>query len=135
MVVLVFCLSFQRNQITPRLAACVQAQSPSRHRRRFQNESRGSSSLMVMPHECRMSINMSDRSAFYMPWLWRMTCLPVRNYWRISSAILDYVNSMLPHVNANDPIGCLRQFNVYVLCRLKTAFYQTNKINRTLKLY
>ena len=37
------------------------------------------------------------------------------------SAILDYINSMLPHVNADDHIGFLRQFNIYA--SLKTAFF------------
>ncbi len=36
-------------------------------------------------------------------------------------AILDYVNSMLPHVNADVHIGFLRQFNIYE--SLKTAFF------------
>ena len=35
------------------------------------------------------------------------------------AAILDYVNMTLPHVNSDDPIGFLVQFNVYI--GLKTA--------------
>ncbi len=76
------------------------------------------------------TINMSDRMAFHMPWLWRMTCLTFTNSLEKISAILDYVNSMLPHMNAADHIGFLRQFNIYT--SLKTAF---SKTNRTLKLY
>ena len=35
------------------------------------------------------------------------------------AAILDYVNMTLPHVNSDDPIGFLVQFNIHV--GLKTA--------------
>ena len=46
-------------------------------------------------------------------------------------AILNYVNSMLPHVNDDDHIRFLRQFNIYA--SLTTAIF--SKTNRTLKLY
>ena len=37
----------------------------------------------------------------------------------VLAAILDYVTVTLPHVNSDDPIGFLVQFNIYM--GLKTA--------------
>ena len=81
------------------------AQSQYSHRWRLQSEPREPSSLMVIPHECRLLEKIS--------------------------VIFDYVSSMLPHVNADYPIGFRGQFNVYA--SLKIHF--SKKKNRTLKLY
>ena len=128
MVVLLFaCLSSQAKH--PHLAACMPAQSPSRHsRQQAQNESSESSSLMSIPPEHRLYRHVGPDGIPYMPWLWRMTCLTFKNSWRRLSAILDYVNSMLPHMNSNDHIGSLRQCNC--MCILKNCiFFYKNKYN------
>ena len=70
-------------------------------------------------------IDMSDQLAFHMPWLWRVIYLPFMNSWRRSSAILDYVNSMLTHAKEDDPIGLLCQFNVCSL--IKCIFIKQNR--------
>ena len=71
-----------------------------------------------------------------MPHTWLVSCwsllaiqiLTFKNSWRRLPAILDYVNSMLPHMNANDHIGSLRQFNC--MCILKNCiFFYKNKYN------
>ena len=78
---------------------------------------------MAIPHECRLYKHVGPDGIPY-------ALVVVHDMFNLQellekiSAILDYVNSMLPHVNADDPIGFLLQFNVYA--SLKT---------RTLKLY
>ena len=115
---------FHCKQITSQLAACMKTQSPSGHsRQQAQNESSESSSLMSIPPEHRI---YRPDGIPYMPWLWHMTCLTFKNSWRRLSAILDYVNSMLPHMNANDHIGSLRQFNCMCILKNCTFFIKTN---------
>ena len=93
-----FCslLVFHSKQITPQLAACMPAQSQSRHSQQAQNESSESFSLMSIPPEHRLYRHVGPDGIPYMPWLWCMTCLTFKNSWRRLSAILDYVNIVEP---------------------------------------
>ena len=64
-----------------------------------------SSSLMAIPHEYRIYKHVGLGGIICASVVAHITCLSFRNYWRISTAILGYVNSMLPRVNAYHPIG------------------------------
>ena len=80
------------------------------------------------------SINMSDRMAFHMPWLWRIAAHDMFNLQELLekiSAILDYVNSMLPNVE------CRWSLSDYFVNLTYMQAYKLHfsKTNRTLKLY
>ena len=90
---------FHRTQITRQLAISVQAHSPSIQIWWLQSEPCESSSLMAIPHECRLYIDMSDQMACHMPWLWRIPCLTFRNSWRRSSGV--YPDDVYPYIMEN----------------------------------
>ncbi len=58
--------------------------------------------------------------ALYMPWCVVHDMFNLQELLEKISAILDYINSMLPQANSDYPIGFLRQYNVYA--SLKTEF-------------
>ena len=75
---------------------------------------------MAIPHECRLYKHVGPDGIPYD----LVVAYDMFNLWEVLekiSAILCYINRMLPHVNSDDPIGFLRQYNVYA--SLKTAFF------------
>ena len=74
---------------------------------------------MVIPHECRLYQHVGPDGI-------PCALVVVHDMFNLLellgkiSAILDYSNSMLLHVNADGAIGFLRQYNVYA--SLKTEF-------------
>ena len=74
---------------------------------------------MAIPHECRLYKHVGPDGIQYA--LVVAHDVNLQEQEENISAILDYVNSMLPHVNADDPIGFIRQFNV--LCKLKNCIF------------
>ncbi len=75
---------------------------------------------MAIPHECRLCKHVGPDCIPY-ALVVAHDMLNLQELLEKISAILDYINSMLPHVNADDHIGFLRQFNIYA--SLKTAFF------------
>ena len=77
---------------------------------------------MAIPHECRLYKHVGPDGIPY-------ALVVAHDMFNLQEllekifAILDYVNSMLPHVNADDHIGFLRQFNISPYASLKTAFF------------
>ena len=124
MVVLLFaCLSSQADHPT---VGCMhmQARSPYSHSWRLQSEPRESPSLMAIPHECRLYKYVGPNGIPY-ALVVAHDMFNLQELLEKISVILDYVNSMLPLVNADDPIGFLRQFNVQcIYASLKTAFFK-----------
>ena len=107
--------------ITPQLAACMQAQSPSRHSWRLQIDPCESSSLMAIPHKCRLYKHVGPDGISYA----LVVAQDMFSLQEILEKIVShfyYVNSMLPYVNADDPVGFFRQCNVNA--GLKLHFYK-----------
>ena len=75
---------------------------------------------MAIPHECRFYKHVGSDGILY-AMVVAHDMFNLQELLEKISAIWDYVNSMLPHVNADDPIGFLRQFNVYA--SLETIFF------------
>ena len=84
---------------------------------------------MAIPHECRLYKHVGPDGITY-ALVVAHDMFNLQELLEKISAILDYINSMLPHVNSDDHIGFLRQYNVYA--SLKTAFFQNKQ---DLKLY
>ena len=74
---------------------------------------------MAIPHECRFYKHVGPDGIPY-ALVVAHDNFNLHELLEKISAVLDYINSMLPHVTADDPIGFRRQFNVYA--SLKTAF-------------
>ena len=67
---------------------------------------------MAIPHECRLYKHVGPDGIPYA----LVVANDVFNLQELLEkilAILDYVSSMLPHVNADGHIGFLSQFNIY----------------------
>ena len=94
---LVILLVFRRKPITPQMAACMQAQRPYSHSWRLQSERRESSSLMAIPHECRLYKHVGPDGIPY-ALVVAHDMFNLQELLEKISAILDYVNSMLPNV-------------------------------------
>ena len=84
---------------------------------------------MAIPHECRLYKHVGPDGIPY-ALVVAHDMFNLREVLEKISAIWYYINSMLPHVHSDNPIGFLRQYNMYA--SLRTAF---SKTNRTLKLY
>ena len=75
---------------------------------------------MAIPHECRLYKHVGPDGIPY-ALVVAHDMFDLREVLDKISAILYCINSMLPHANSDDPIGFLRQYNVYA--SLKTAFF------------
>ena len=75
---------------------------------------------MAIPHECRLYKHVRPDDIPY-AFVVAHDMFNIQEFLEKISAILGYVNNMLPHVNADDHIGFRRQFNIYA--SLKTAFF------------
>ena len=77
---------------------------------------------MAIPHECRLYKHVG-RSGIPYALVVAHGMSNLQDLLEKISVIMDYVNSMLPLVNADDPIGFLRQFNVQGICNLKNWIF------------
>ena len=72
---------------------------------------------MAIPHECRLYKHVGPDGIPY-ALVVKHDMFNLQELWDKISAILDYVNSMLPHVNADDHIAFFRPFNIYASLKL-----------------
>ena len=75
---------------------------------------------MVIPYECRLYKHVGPDAIPY-ALVVEHVMFNLREVLEKNSANLYYINGMLRHVNSDDPIGFLRQYNVYA--SIKTAFF------------
>ena len=75
---------------------------------------------MAIPHECRLYKHVGPDGIPY-ALVVAHDMFNLQELLEMISAICGYVNSTLPHVNADDHIGFYRQFNI--CASLKTAFF------------